>query len=265
MNYVNQDDFVIDSKMIDPKAMEAIHGFLKCETPKKWIEEALKPENLTILLVDHLICELKAAQTAAWLLRKYALTLNSAKQVQSWLDPYENLVYRNQGSIADFSQPKSLKQLELREETPFNRALVDKMVRLIKEELHHFYQVLAILDEKQIKMHSIPAGRYAKELMRCVRTFEPCTFIDKLICGAYIEARSCERFAKLAPYLDEDLARFYRSLLRSEARHYQDYLLLAKALTDQDIQDQIERIGQKEAELILASDHEFRFHSGILS
>ncbi|PQO61000.1 tRNA-(ms[2]io[6]A)-hydroxylase, partial [Klebsiella pneumoniae] len=26
--------------------------------------------------------------------------------------------------------------------------------------------------------------------------------IDKLICGAYIEARSCERFAALAPWLD---------------------------------------------------------------
>ena len=41
-----------------------------------------------------------------------------------------------------------------------------------------------------------------------------------LNCGAYIEARSCERFAVLVPHLDEQLATFYGSLLRSEARHF---------------------------------------------
>ncbi|GAM61603.1 tRNA-(ms(2)io(6)A)-hydroxylase [Vibrio ishigakensis] len=46
--------------------------------------------------------------------------------------------------------------------------------------------------------------------------------------GAFIEARSCERFAALAPYMDEDISNFYISLLRSEARHYQDYLTLPK-------------------------------------
>jgi tRNA-(ms[2]io[6]A)-hydroxylase len=59
--------------------------------------------------------------------------------------------------------------------------------------------------------------------------------IDKLICGAYIEARSCERFAALAPWLDDDLQKFYLSLLRSEARHYQDYLDLAQKIAGEDI------------------------------
>ena len=45
---------------------------------------------------------------------------------------------------------------------------------------------------------------------------EPEALIDKLIIGALIEARSCERFAALAPYLDEDIARYYVSLLRSK-------------------------------------------------
>ena len=38
--------------------------------------------------------------------------------------------------------------------------------------------------------------------MQHVRTHEPATIVDKMIIGAYIEARSCERFAKLAPHLD---------------------------------------------------------------
>ena len=80
----------------------------------------------------------------------------------------------------------------------------------------------------------LSAGRYAKGMLKEVRTHEPLTLIDKLICGAYIEARSCERFAALAPYLDDDLQAFYLSLLRSEARHYQDYLALAQRLFTSD-------------------------------
>jgi hypothetical protein len=47
-------------------------------------------------------------------------------------------------------------------------------------------------------------------MIREIRTHDPATLIDKLICGAYIEARSCERFAKLAPFLDDELNRFLR-------------------------------------------------------
>ena len=35
-----------------------IQTFLKCVTPQAWIEEAIKPENLSVILIDHLICEL---------------------------------------------------------------------------------------------------------------------------------------------------------------------------------------------------------------
>jgi len=34
-----------------------INQFLKAETPQTWVDEAIKPENLATLLIDHLICE----------------------------------------------------------------------------------------------------------------------------------------------------------------------------------------------------------------
>ncbi|WP_459782646.1 tRNA isopentenyl-2-thiomethyl-A-37 hydroxylase MiaE, partial [Photobacterium sp. R1] len=88
---------------------------------------------------------------------------------------------------------------------PYGQDLIDKMVRLIKEEFHHFEQVLEIMDKRGIAYSNLSAGNYARGLMKAVRTHEPATLIDKLIVGAYIEARSCERFARLAPFLDDEL------------------------------------------------------------
>lgn len=86
---------------------------------------------------------------------------------------------------------------------PWGRQLIDRMVLLIKEELHHFWQVREVMQARNIPYVKITASRYAKGMLKAVRTHEPLTLIDKLICGAYIEARSCERFAALAPWLDE--------------------------------------------------------------
>ena len=207
--------------------LSPINFFLQCETPETWIHEAIKAENLATLLVDHANCELKAAQTAMLLLRRYAVDQQSSDALLAWLKPYEDFVYRKIGS-GDFSQYKSLsKKLISKSEFKHGDELVSKMVLLIKEELHHFYQVLEMMDHYGIEYRSITPCRYAKGMLKHVKTFEPDALIDKLIVGAYIEARSCERFAMLAPHVDKKLGDFYFSLLRSEARHYQDYLALA--------------------------------------
>lgn len=243
--------------------LEPVNSFLHCETPMEWIDYAKKEENLSIILQDHLACELKAAQTAMLLIRKYAVDENSGNKLLAWLQPYEAYVYRQEGSMEALKNNlKFTKALVPKSVSDFGQELIDKMVLLIKEELHHFYQVLEIMEARGIPYKSVSAGRYAKGLMRHVRTHEPATLIDKLICGAYIEARSCERFAKLAPHLDVDLNTFYKSLLRSEARHYEDYLTLAKSISNQDFTDRVKYIGLVEAELISSEDEEFRFHSG---
>jgi len=141
--------------------------------------------------------------------------------------------------------------------------LLVKMSKLAREELRHFEQVLKIMKERKIKYETITASRYAKALIKEVRTYEPAALVDKLIIGAYIEARSCERFAIIAPLLDENLGDFYRSLLKSEARHFTDYLDLAQSYAEEDISERVDVIGQTEAKLILSTDEEFRFHSGV--
>jgi tRNA 2-(methylsulfanyl)-N6-isopentenyladenosine37 hydroxylase len=247
---------------IDHALLAPIYAFLKCETPDEWTKEAKKKENLAVLLTDHLLCELKAAQSAMFLIRRYAVDSESAKALLDWLKPYEDFAYRKVGHWQDLEKLKLNKSIIAKTNAPYSQDLIDKMVLLIKEELHHFYQVLEMMEEYGIPYENINSSRYAKGLLQHVKTHEPNSLIDKLICGAYIEARSCERFAKIAPHIDKKLGGFYVSLLRSEARHYQDYLKLATDIAGTNISDRIEFFGKKEAELILNPDDDFKFHSG---
>ncbi len=141
--------------------------------------------------------------------------------------------------------------------------LLMRMSKLAREELRHFEQVLAIMAERGVEYIQLSSARYAGGLREHMRTSEPGKLIDVLIVGAFIEARSCERFAKLAPHLDESLASFYQSLLRSESRHFKDYLALARSYAGgEDIDARVAEFASIEAELIRSPDSEFRFHSG---
>lgn len=262
---------LLKAKMTTQQLLVPILSFLKSSTPDEWINEAKKPENLNLLLIDHMICELKAGQSALFLIRRYAIDKSSSDELLSWFKPYEEFIYKKQGDLASLGKTPKLSKSILLKATPsklqttFTQDLVDKMILLIKEELHHFYQVLEIMTKRGIEYQNITAGRYAKGLLKHVRTYEPEALIDKLIIGAYIEARSCERFAKLAPHLDDELCNFYISLLRSEARHYQDYIALAQQVAGEgnDINDRIAHFGNIEAELIASPDKDFKFHSGL--
>ena len=141
--------------------------------------------------------------------------------------------------------------------------LLDRMSKLAREELVHFDQVRKIMMARGYEYVHISAARYAQGLIQLARHTEPEKLIDRLIMGAFVEARSCERFAKIAPFLDDELQKFYLSLLKSEARHFQDYLDLAQEYSDHDIQPRIDAYRECENNLILTNDEHFRFHSGI--
>jgi tRNA-(ms[2]io[6]A)-hydroxylase len=141
--------------------------------------------------------------------------------------------------------------------------LLSKMSQLAREELLHFEQVVALMQELGIAYTPLGPSRYAAGLRTHLRTHEPAKLVDTLIVGAYVEARSCERFATLLPHLEPRIARFYGSLLRAEARHFQDYLSLARLYADDDITARIAWFRPIERELIESPDREFRFHSGV--
>lgn len=140
--------------------------------------------------------------------------------------------------------------------------LLERMSQLAREELLHFEQVVGLMRERDVPYAHLGPSRYAGSLRQHIRTHEPARLIDTLIIGAFVEARSCERFAAVSPMLDGQLGRFYQSLLRSEARHYEYYLDLARLYADEDIEPRIAFFRKLEAELIASPDPDFRFHSG---
>ena len=75
--------------------------------------------------------------------------------------------------------------------------LTDKMSRLAREELRHYEQVAKLIGALKIAPQRLAPGRYATQLAAPGRGHEPKREVDLMICGAFIEARSCERFAAL--------------------------------------------------------------------
>lgn len=143
--------------------------------------------------------------------------------------------------------------------------LLMTLSRLAREELRHFEQVHEYLERRGIAYVHISPSRYASGLKSLVRSEEPARLVDTLVMGAIVEARSCERFLGLVRVLPKDLAEFYAKLLESEARHFEQYLALAHRYADTAIDAVVEKMLDKDAELIGQPDDRFRFHSGPLA
>lgn len=204
-------------------------------------------------------------------LMKPVLTFLGCETPKAWLDEALNNLEILMQDHANCEKKAASTAMNLMFRYSFFSDLQVKLAQLVREEMLHYEQVLALMEKREQPWQSLSAGRYASKLRKEVRTYEPEALIDILIIGAFVEARSCERFYALAPYVDEELGRYYRYLLKSESRHYEDYLALALDVAntsklknaEETIDKRIDHIRRVEENLILSPDNLFRFHSGI--
>jgi tRNA-(ms[2]io[6]A)-hydroxylase len=149
---------------------------------------------------------------------------------------------------------------------PERKELVDLMSPLAREELLHFEKVVTLMTQRGISFGPLQPSNYGTTLHKLVTSRVGVERLgDQLIIGAIIEARSCERFHALIPYLeDKELAKFYATLIKSEARHFENYIHLAK-LYGGSIDQRLQEFLTIENKFILSTDTVFRFHSGIPS
>ncbi|MFM2287960.1 MAG: hypothetical protein RL684_1103 [Pseudomonadota bacterium] len=149
------------------------------------------------------------------------------------------------------------------------------LARLAREELRHYEQVTRLMERLGVPFQRLKPGRYAGALRAALRTHEPLRRLDLMLCGAIIEARSCERFRLLAPRLAAPLGDFYAELERAEARHEELYWELALEAAGQDegqgggsgaavaCEQRLCDLLAIEADLVEGPDALFRFHSGV--
>jgi tRNA-(ms[2]io[6]A)-hydroxylase len=143
--------------------------------------------------------------------------------------------------------------------------LTGKMSRLAREELRHYEQVAKLMKTLAVVPRRLAPGRYAERLRRLVAKSEPQREVDLMICGALIEARSCERFAALAQASGGPIGALFQGLHNAEARHYRVYLDLARRAAHRagiGLHARVEEFAVLESELITSHDDVFRFHSG---
>jgi tRNA 2-(methylsulfanyl)-N6-isopentenyladenosine37 hydroxylase len=185
---------------------------------------------------------------------------------QAWLDAV--VPHRDELLIdhANCEKKAASTALSLMFTYPEDAALSERLSRLAREELRHFEQVQRLMTSLGVAWRRLSPSRYAQRLRQHLRAEEPGRQVDILICGAFIEARSCERFLAMAPALEPPVSTFYQSLAQAEARHFALYLDLARQAAgksgDDTLDARIAFFAALEAELVTSPDAQFRFHSG---
>ncbi len=116
---------------------------------------------------------------------------------------------------------------------PDRPELVRACVAVAREELEHFERVWELLNERGLVLGPDRPNPYVARLSREFRQGSDAYFLDRLLATALTEARGCERFGLVAAALPEGrLQDFYRELARTEVRHHELYVDLAKTYFD---------------------------------
>lgn len=109
--------------------------------------------------------------------------------------------------------------------------MVETLIKITQEELSHFEMVHNIIKERGWVLGKERKDDYVNELYKFMsrgggRIY---SLVDRLLFAAMIEARSCERFKVLSENIkDEELKKFYRELMISEANHYTVFIGFAR-------------------------------------
>jgi tRNA 2-(methylsulfanyl)-N6-isopentenyladenosine37 hydroxylase len=139
-------------------------------------------------------------------------------------------------------------------------SLVRALTEIAREELEHFERVVDFLERRGLRLGPPPVDDYAAELrraMNALRATELPLVVDRLLVGALIEARSCERFKLLIQALPEscpaELREFYEELFACEARHYRCYVDLAFQAAGPlaaSVEPRLEQLAEAEARIV---------------
>ena len=169
-----------------------------------------------------------------------------------------------EGTMSDHAHAEkkaALSAMTLLSREPQRTDLVGRMAKLAREELRHLDQVLGHLRSRGWTLRRDLPDRYAARLLKLRRPSGEDAFVDRLLCGALIEARSWERLNLLGEALDGELGEFYTELARSEAGHYRLFVELAhQECPGYDVAARLTELAVVEADIVRDLPHQARIH-----
>jgi len=119
---------------------------------------------------------------------------------------------------------------------PDRTRLVAAMTDLAVEEMVHFREVVKLVQSRGLVLGADEKDPYVNAIRALIRQGSDVYLLDRLLTAGVIEARGAERFGLVAEALPEgDLKNFYRSITRSECRHFELFLDLAREYFPADI------------------------------
>jgi len=133
-------------------------------------------------------------------------------------------------------QQAALTALNLVAHYPEDDDLVESMSALAAEEVTHLRRIAKLLHRRGLHLMRRRPNPYVHRLREYMTTeSEPGLKVDRLLIGALIEARSCERFTCLLQVVetsDPEVAALLADLGPAEKRHWQMFYRLASRDVD---------------------------------
>ena len=155
---------------------------------------------------------------------------------------------------ADCERKASATAMSLVAKYPNRVEIIPELIETALEEMEHFREVYKIMEAKGIQLaHTIHEDLYIKALMKLQHDGLEERFLDRLLIASVVETRGAERFKLIADHMeDDDLAKFYKMLWTSEAKHGHIYVKMAlNYFPEEKVYDRLRWWVDKEAEIVL--------------
>jgi tRNA 2-(methylsulfanyl)-N6-isopentenyladenosine37 hydroxylase len=144
---------------------------------------------------------------------------------------------------------------------PERADLVTAMARLAHDETRHVIQVARLMSRREQPASYDAGDDYAAALRGHIRGREPERLLDRLLVFAIIEGRSAERLQLLADALpDAEVRALYASLARSEVRHRDMFLSLARDVSPTTWRARAAELSAREATILRNREIVARIH-----
>jgi tRNA 2-(methylsulfanyl)-N6-isopentenyladenosine37 hydroxylase len=175
---------------------------------------------------------------------------------QAWLDTVLDDFDAFLQDHADCERKASAMAMSFVAKYPERQEIIPELIATGIEELEHFQQVYAFMEQKGVPLaKEMAPDPYIKEIMKLSYGGTPDKrFRDRLLLASIIESRGCERFKLVSEaQKDADIRRFYKLLWASEAKHSHIFVHMALRYFNKDEVDlRIEELIRAEAEILKA-------------